>query len=501
MIPTKFQDFYGDVTRWFLGIVKSVDDPLELGRLQVRIYGIHGDDTEQIPDADLPWAQVIVPITQGGHNGIGNNLGIQVGARVCGMFLDGQHSQDPIIFGSVPKIEEVTEDSISSEPEISKITTSKLATGTNLITTENKPIDGNIDEPDHPYAATYPNNKVQVTPRGHVIEIDDTTDAERIHIYHRTGSFIEIHPSGDVVTHSKNAWKSVTGNDREHVTTDKELVVDNDYTMTIRGNLDIQVAKNVTINGKQIDLNSTSTQLKGRILYDDAIAFEVEELEVTASDTALVDDLNTEGGPANSDLKENNDDYDEKSPVTCGQVPQTNPYDMAKSLKDDYVWKETPTNENIKGLWKEIGYTTNADKFTANGTAWCATFVGATLKRSGNKYIQTASSQAYKNYGTEVDYANDLQQGDIVVFHRKGSNSGLGHTGFATGRQTDTHIEVLGGNQGNDLTTRWYPKKSDNQQWGITSVRRATSCEDGTTAAPAATTTADNAGATGGSVV
>ena len=109
MIPAKFQDFYGDVTRWFLGTVKSVDDPLELGRLQVRIYGIHGDDNEQIPDADLPWAQVIVPITQGGHNGIGNNLGIQVGARVCGMFLDGQHSQDPIIFGSVPKIEEITE--------------------------------------------------------------------------------------------------------------------------------------------------------------------------------------------------------------------------------------------------------------------------------------------------------------------------------------------------------------------------------------------------------
>ena len=494
-------DFYGDDTRWFIGVVKNIIDPIKMGRIQVRIHGVHGEDLEQVSDDNLPWAQVLTPITEGGTNGLGNSLGIQINARVFGVFLDGKNSQQPLVLGSIPHSERGSSTvTAAGETTKTEVTTNLMAQGKNLITTENKPIDGNIDEPEHPYAATYPNNKVQVTPRGHVIEIDDTTDAERIHIYHRTGSFIEIHPNGDVVTHSKNAWKSVTGNDREHVTTDKELVVDNDYTMTIRGNLDIQVAKNVTINGKKIDLNSTSVQLKGRILYDDAIAFEVEELEVTEADTAPADSLNTEGGPVNSELKENNDDYEEKSPVTCGQVPQTNPYDMAKSLKDDHDWKETSTNKNIKGLWKEIGYTTNADKFTANRTAWCATFVGATLKRSGNKYIQTASSQAYKNYGTEVDYANDLQQGDVVVFHRKGSNSGLGHTGFATGRQTDTHIEVLGGNQGNDLTTRWYPKKSDDRQWGITSVRRATSCEDGTTSAPAATTTADNAGATGGSV-
>jgi len=34
---------------------------------------------------------------------------------------------------------------------------------------------------------------------GHVIEIDDTDGAERIHIRHKSGSFIEFHPDGAIV--------------------------------------------------------------------------------------------------------------------------------------------------------------------------------------------------------------------------------------------------------------------------------------------------------------
>ena len=70
-------------------------------------------------------------------------------------------------------------------------------------------------------------------------------------------------------------------------------------------------------------------------------------------------------------------------------------------------WKETGSNPKIKFLWDEIGY--NGSKY-ADRTAWCAVFAGAVLKRSGNKYIQTASSQAYSQYGTEVATA----QGDKI---------------------------------------------------------------------------------------
>jgi hypothetical protein len=104
MIP-KSSDFYGDDTRWFIGRVISINDPLEQGRVRIRIYGIHTDNLEDIPERDLPWAQIVVPVTEGGSSGIGANTGIKVNSQVFGVFLDGKHSQLPIILGSIPKIE------------------------------------------------------------------------------------------------------------------------------------------------------------------------------------------------------------------------------------------------------------------------------------------------------------------------------------------------------------------------------------------------------------
>jgi len=105
MIPTRFQDYYGDETRWFIGTVVDLADPLQLGRIRVRIAGIHSDNIQDIPNDSLPWAQTIMPITEGGVNGLGINTGIQPGARVFGMFLDGTNSQLPLVFGSLPKLE------------------------------------------------------------------------------------------------------------------------------------------------------------------------------------------------------------------------------------------------------------------------------------------------------------------------------------------------------------------------------------------------------------
>jgi hypothetical protein len=178
-------DFYGDQTRWFMGEVVDINDPKQLARIKVRIYGIH-DDTDLIKDDDLPWAQVVTPITEGGTNGLGNPLGIQVNALVFGIFLDGGDSQLPLIFGSLPKYEGDGRDAPS---------TNKLTRGENTLT-KSVSVSG---APGDPYAAVYPNNKVTQTTSGHVIEIDDTPDAERIHIRHKSGSFIEFHPDGQIV--------------------------------------------------------------------------------------------------------------------------------------------------------------------------------------------------------------------------------------------------------------------------------------------------------------
>ena len=95
-------EFYGDDSRWFIGVVSQIGDVRNLGRVRVRIFGIHNEDTAKVKISDLPWASVVVPVTQGGVSGSTMPDGIQVGAQVYGIFLDGKHSQSPLVLGSIP---------------------------------------------------------------------------------------------------------------------------------------------------------------------------------------------------------------------------------------------------------------------------------------------------------------------------------------------------------------------------------------------------------------
>lgn len=58
-------------------------------------------------------------------------------------------------------------------------------------------------EPETPYGAAYPYNHVYESESGHLFEMDDTPGKERVHIYHRSGSFQEYHPDGTVVDKSQ----------------------------------------------------------------------------------------------------------------------------------------------------------------------------------------------------------------------------------------------------------------------------------------------------------
>ena len=98
-------EYYGDQIRWFIGTIVDVNDPLKLDRVKVRVYGIHTSNTVDIPNEDLPWANVLIPVTEGGTSGIGANSQIKNRAQVFGIFLDGKDSQCPLVLGSIPKVE------------------------------------------------------------------------------------------------------------------------------------------------------------------------------------------------------------------------------------------------------------------------------------------------------------------------------------------------------------------------------------------------------------
>jgi hypothetical protein len=84
---------------WWMGVVEKRGDPLNLGRVKVRIFGMHTDNLQLIPSEDLPWAHPIFPIN--------NPDSAQVpkeGQWVVGFFMDGASCQAPAYFGVIPGI-------------------------------------------------------------------------------------------------------------------------------------------------------------------------------------------------------------------------------------------------------------------------------------------------------------------------------------------------------------------------------------------------------------
>ena len=94
--------------------------------------------------------------------------------------------------------------------------------------------DGFVEEKTGTYQAKYPYNHVHQSESGHTIEIDDTPEHERLHWFHRSGSYTEMQSDGDV-TH-----KAVS--DMYHLThNDSFEVVGGDKVTNVQGNYELFV--------------------------------------------------------------------------------------------------------------------------------------------------------------------------------------------------------------------------------------------------------------------
>lgn len=85
----------------YTGCVENRNDPLKLGRCQVRIVGLHTESKVTLPTDDLPWAYPISPITSAGTSGIGTApLGPVEGTWVLITFMDPDE-QMPMMLGTM----------------------------------------------------------------------------------------------------------------------------------------------------------------------------------------------------------------------------------------------------------------------------------------------------------------------------------------------------------------------------------------------------------------
>jgi hypothetical protein len=86
----------------FFGVVEDRQDPLKMGRVRIRAFGIHTEDRSKIPTEDLPWATPIMPYTSASISGIGESpTGPVEGTWVFGFFVDGKQMQQPMIMGTL----------------------------------------------------------------------------------------------------------------------------------------------------------------------------------------------------------------------------------------------------------------------------------------------------------------------------------------------------------------------------------------------------------------
>lgn len=111
------------------------------------------------------------------------------------------------------------------------------------------------DQPESPYRGAYPYNKVTQTESGHIIEIDDTPGSERLHIYHKSGTFVEIDSNGSMVKRTIgssyeiidcNGKISISGKADISVNGACNIFVGNDANIEVEGDTNITCHNDIT---------------------------------------------------------------------------------------------------------------------------------------------------------------------------------------------------------------------------------------------------------------
>ena len=305
---------------FFIGVVENTLDKSNQGRVQVRAFGVHGDNSE-IPTELLPWAVCVA-----GNYDV-NHTPPPINSFVFGMFLDGSEGQHPMILGIVPGQYAEKHDPVKAgwgvvppfEPEllgamgaprdIGQVQKSKLVRGEDLDTTyiesqyanavqKQKIADSDTtwSEPPPAYAAKYPYNRVIETAR-HSIEIDDTPNAERITIHHNSGAYIEIDAIGTVkeransdryeinigTKHESSGHSVVTinGNSHVYVKGNKTEEIMGNYKRIVHGENEVTVGGQSYLNvGGHLFMRGASTKIEGNA--DRVTIFGKNEVQIEA---------------------------------------------------------------------------------------------------------------------------------------------------------------------------------------------------------------------------
>lgn len=231
---------------FYKGIVEDNNDELQLGRVKVRIVGKHSpqvkkiDDYEFLPTSDLPYAVPLYPAGASSISGVSNFSVPSINSIVvCGYFDDDE--QELFYIGTLGLLGSTKIDGfgISNNPNPTKdYPLSDLVKGTNTIVSSTKS-NSLFSVPSSDYATVYPKNNVIETKSGHVIELDDTDGAERIRIYHKSGTYNETNTNGTNVESVVGDKYIESSNINLHCDTNCNLYAGSDVNITTGSNVNV----------------------------------------------------------------------------------------------------------------------------------------------------------------------------------------------------------------------------------------------------------------------
>lgn len=313
-----------------------------------------------------------------------------------------------------------------------------------------------FNQPPIPYNAKYPFNHIFESEAGHIQEFDDTPENERIHTYHKSGTYTEIDVNGTQVNRiigdgyeiiDKNGYVYVKGAltltaegvTNIYVNADCNLKVEgltqidmlNDVAWNVAGNLDINVGGSVQMKAADMTIETTNEAID--ISSPTSINLQAEEdINIKAAGDANTSadgkvSLNAGGDVAADaggivDLANGSaNDAADAAKTDLGDPP-----DMGNPENNSFPQLETPT----RGFEDESGFETPEDNASPEGkkanAARDSVIIGEKSTPQNTTAEESSAAPANKVMPAGADCKLIMGMGDFPKSFKLSTNVNLG---------------------------------------------------------------------------
>ena len=268
------------MANFYIGVVEDRQDPKQMGRVRVRVLGLHSDDrVNDVPINMLPWSMVVHPANASSTSGGISQL--VEGTWVLVMYLD-ENLQDPIVLGSLPSTVGPQKpdyskgfsdpfgvhpkwtdgqsdtslvgkpDKFQEHPTYTERARTKVAEVPMAKKYSTDTVSTDAAEPEHPTwkepelrggaPSVYPYNAVKEYEGGMVEEFDSSPGATRMSRMHPSGTYEEIIVDGTKTTKIVGDGYEITlGSHMMYVKGDLNVTVEGDMRQFVKGDYILEI--------------------------------------------------------------------------------------------------------------------------------------------------------------------------------------------------------------------------------------------------------------------